>query len=1086
MADPVEPLARTELGPGVLQPTIATANERPSTMHLDAPAIPGYRITRILGAGGMGTVYAAEQDAPRRQVAIKVLQSRSGSALARFKAEAEIMARLDHAGIARVLEAGEAEGHPFLVMEYVDGTTLDQFTKNITLGRKLDLFGALCDAVQHAHLKGVIHRDLKPSNVMVRAEDHRVVVLDFGIARLAADDDKTPLHTRAGELIGTPLYMSPEQAMLRADQVDVRTDVYTLGVMLYELACGELPYETRDAPLPILTYMICEDPPISLAKRGPQWRGDLDAITQHALAKEPANRYQSVASLAADVQRFRNGESVSVRTPTSLERARAFVRRRPVLAAALAGAVIALAVFATIVTVLWRDASHARHVAETAQAHTERARAELESRTNQLVLRQARVALGRDPTEALAWLATLTPRDVDAGTAWAIAHEAVARGVAKEVLKGHADEVHWIEPLPGTGFVSAGYDGRVIVWDPDQRPIYAAKGRAHLARPAPIGSQIAIGGDDGDLRIVDHRGTLLAQLAGHIGDVQHLAWSRDGTWLASGDDHGNVFLWPKGAAPGKLLAHGKSAIGDVAFSADGTALVAGDHDGHVAQWDVASGAELDVVVPKDVVQTWTDGAHAAVVDGNGAVHWWKREGAALVVERVTATGLNCKRAVFATDGTWALLGGVGGVVTRVIGDKIEPLAHFHAQARTVAISNDGRWVASGADDGELEARDLTTGQVIALHGHTGGIRHVTFAGSSLLSSDSDGVVRRWELASIPSTVLDTRGDPTERMAVARDGSMIAWVDTSGQVGLWTFATDRYTQLGHVDGRPTAVAIVDGTVVTGTAEGVVTWWLDKPVRQELHAIIKQIATGHDLVAIASSLGPIAMFTGVGTPRPALAGHPNGSDAVAIDPTSTLVVSGGQDRVIRVWRVADGTQLAALEGPVGDTYFAIVTADRIVVGSNGGTVLAWPRNGEQIDAKARVLVMQHTGAVTALATSATSIVSAGRDATLARAAVVRGAIRPAEVAPIPNAAVAVAVDDQGIVRAVTRNSAAIRWSPNQAPAVEIDHGVRDGAGSPAGRWIESFDDGTFVMADLEIRSFAELNATVRAATTYKLKN
>ena len=1086
MADPAEPLARTELGPGVAQSTNMTANERSSTPYLDAPTIPGYRITRILGEGGMGTVYGAEQDAPRRQVAIKVLQGRSGSALARFKAEAEIMARLDHVGIARVLEAGESEGHPFLVMDHVAGTTLDIFTKGLDVGRKLDLFGALCEAVQHAHLKGVIHRDLKPSNVMVRSDDHRVVVLDFGIARLAADDDKTPSSTRAGELIGTPLYMSPEQAMLRADQVDVRTDVYTLGVMLYELVCGALPYETRDAPLPILTCMICEVPPIALSKRDPQWRGDLDAITQQALAKDPAKRYQSVAALADDVQRFCDGVPVSVRTPTSLERARAFVRRRPVLAATIAGSALALAVFVAIVTVLWRDASHARGAAESARVRTEIARAELESRSNQLVLRQARAALGRDPTEALAWLATLTPRDVDTGTAWAIVHEAIARGVAKDVLKGHIDEVHWIEPLPGAGFVSAGYDGRVIVWDPGQRVIYAAKGRAHLARPAPAGQQIAIGGDDGDLRVVDHKGTLLAQLAGHVGDVQHLAWSRDGVWLASGDDHGNVFLWPKGGTPGTLIAHGTSAIGDVAFSADGSTLVAGDHDGHVAQWDIATGTELDVVVPKDVVQTWTDGAHAAAVDGNGSVHWWKRVGSTLVVDHVTPTGLNCKRAVFAADGTWAVLGGVGGVVTRVIGNKVEPLAHFHAQSRTVAISNDGRWVASGADDGELEARDLMTGQVIALHGHTGRIRHVAFAGSALLSGDSDGIVRRWELAAIPPTVLDTRGDPTERMVVAHDGSMLAWVDTSGQVGAWTFADHRYTQLGHVDGRPTAVAIVDGTVVTGTAEGVVTWWLAQPVRQELHAIIKQMAAGHDLVAVASSLGPIAMFSAAGTPRRALAGHPNGSDAVAIDPGSTLVVSGGQDRVIRVWRVADGAQLAALEGPVGDADFAIVTAERIVVGSNGGTVLAWPRNGDQIDAKARVLVMQHTGAVTALAMSSTAIVSAGRNATLARAAIVGGAIRPAEVATIPNAAIAVAIDDHDIVRAVTRNSAAIRWSPNQAPAVEIDHGVRDGAGSPSGRWIESFDDGTFVIADQGIHSFADLNSAIRAATTYKLKN
>src|SRR3569623_361214 len=431
---------------------------------------------------------------------------------------------------------------------------------------------------------------------MGRADDDRVVVLDFGVARLAADDGRTPSTTRAGELIGTPLYMSPEQARLRADEVAVRTDVYTLGVMLYELLCGELPYDARDVPLPILTCMICEDPPIALAKRDPAFADDLDAITHQALAKDPAQRDQSVAALAADVQRFRDGMPVSVRVPTAFERLRAFVRRRPVVAATVAGSLVALAAFALEVTYLWRDASHARATAEAAQERSVVARAERESRGNQLILRQARVALGRDPTEALGWLATLTARDVDADTAWEIEHEAVARGVAHDVLRGHVDEVHWVEAMPGGGFVSAGYDGRVIVWDPQPRPIFAAKkGRVPLARPAPDNKQIAIGADGGDLRIVTRAGALLAQQPGHIGDVQHMAWAPDGAWLVTGDAHGNVLLWPHARAPATALVHGPAAIGAV------------DHDCHLWQWQVATVARAEAVVGADLVQTWSDG-----------------------------------------------------------------------------------------------------------------------------------------------------------------------------------------------------------------------------------------------------------------------------------------------------------------------------------------------------------------------------------------------------------------------------------------------------------------------------------------------
>ncbi|MGE5185061.1 MAG: serine/threonine-protein kinase, partial [Acidobacteriota bacterium] len=420
----------------------------------------------MLGEGGMGTVYEAEQVSPRRRVAIKVLESASGSALLRFQTEAQIMARLDHPGIARVLEAGDAGGKPFLAMEYVDGATLDRYAKNLPLARKLALFAELCDPVHYAHLKGVIHRDLKPSNVMVTV-DGKVVVLDFGIARLVHDDGSTPKATRAGELVGTPIYMSPEQAQLRADQVDARTDVYTLGVMLYELACGELPYDAREVPLPILTVLICEEPAVPLGKRDPALRGDLEAIAMQALAKDPALRYQSVAALADDVRRFLQGLPVSVRTPTALERAVRFVRRRPMLAAAIGGSLTALVTFAAVVTSLWLDAG--------------RARRSLESRTNQLVLRTAREALARDPTEALGWLQTLTSRDVDPGIAWAIADEALARGVAHDVLRAHVDEVHWVEPIDG-GFVSGGYDGRAIVWDPRPRVVFASPhGRVHVA-----------------------------------------------------------------------------------------------------------------------------------------------------------------------------------------------------------------------------------------------------------------------------------------------------------------------------------------------------------------------------------------------------------------------------------------------------------------------------------------------------------------------------------------------------------------------------------------------------------------------------
>ncbi len=827
-----------------------------------------------------------------------------------------------------------------------------------------------------------------------------------------------------------------------------------------------------------MTMMITEDPPIPLAKRDPTLRGDLDAIAGKALAKDPRERYQSVAALADDLRRYLDGRPVSVRTPGAPERLRRFVKRRPLVAIGIAGGIVAAATFATVVTALWLDARTARATAEVATGAAISARDALEARGNQLVLGTARAALDRDPTEAVAWLATLTPRGVDPETAWSVLDEALARGVAIDVLKGHTDEVHWVEPLPnGDGFVTGGYDGKAIVWEaPKLAPhtvLTAKRGRVHTVRPSPDGKLLAIGCDHGEAHVTTREGRVLATMSGHKGDVQHIAWSPDGAWLATADDHGNTWVWPKGMTPGKRLTEGDKPIGGVEFSDDGTALIAGDHDGHVWMWNVGTWTAHTGETGADLITAWSDGTHVAVADSAGTVHRWHATAApALVLDSAVATKLNAKRAYFVKGGAWVAFGGVGGAVTRVEGDTIETLdAPHRSQVRSLAVSEDGRWIADGGDDGTLLLRDRRSGRELVLRGHSGRIRHVELAHGFLLSSDSEGVVRRWELPASPALFQAGTGV----VLMTHDGERLAAIDDAGDIWEWSIAEGQRTRVGHQDGRVTALALAAGTVVTGTAEGVVAWWLPEPVRATLKGSVTAIATSADRVAVATTAGPIALFSPVGAALATLAGHAGGTEALAFDARGELLASGGQDRSLRLWR-RDGS-MAAIDGMEADLHYVRFTSSLLVAAGNDGVVQAWSLDGTTV--KTAYPIAKHTGAITALTAGDRAIASAGRDNVVTVVTLAQGVPKVASSRAVSSAAVALAVTAE-TVRTVSRAGAVERLDA-AATIVEIDHGVRTGL-QLGDRWFVAHDDGAIVL-DAMTRPPTSLEAAIAHATHYR---
>jgi tetratricopeptide (TPR) repeat protein len=338
------------------------------------PTIPGYVVGDVLGAGGMGVVYRALQLVPQREVAIKVLQAGAlEPTLQRlFQREIEVLARLVHPSIAGIHGAGVTEeGQPFFSMELVDGVTLTEHAARQTgspravLRERVELGVQLCDAIHHAHQRGVIHRDLKPANVLVTTVDGapRVKVLDFGLARLT-DADLGPggTQTRFGVVQGTIPYMSPEQARGDPAAIDIRTDVYALGVILYQLLGGALPYEVAGTPLPKALEIICEQPP-----RPAGLDRDLETIVQTALEKDPARRYLSAAALAGDLERYLAGQPILARPPSTLYQLRKLLARHRLLVGLVLLVVVAATSFAVVATLGARRERQLREAAVAAQ-----------------------------------------------------------------------------------------------------------------------------------------------------------------------------------------------------------------------------------------------------------------------------------------------------------------------------------------------------------------------------------------------------------------------------------------------------------------------------------------------------------------------------------------------------------------------------------------------------------------------------------------------------------------------------------------------------------------------------------------------
>ncbi|MCH7799304.1 MAG: protein kinase [Planctomycetes bacterium] len=479
-----------------------------------------FRLKHVLGSGGMGTVYLAVQDEPRRDVALKLMKHgiASRSALRRFKFEAQLLARLRHPGIAQIYESGTHDdgsgGVPYFAIEYIPGALpLTTYAKErkLDIGERLDLFTEVCDAVAHGHQKGIIHRDLKPDNILVDSRG-RPRIIDFGVAR-ATDSDLavTTLQTDLHQIIGTLQYMSPEQCGNDALDIDTSSDVYALGVVLYELLCDQLPYDISSSLLPAAVETIRTQEPARPSTINRALKGDLETIVLKALNKGRDRRYRTAADFGDDIRRYLNDEAIVARPPSLAYLLRLLARRHRGVFAGVATAAAAL-VLATAASTYFAVREGRAHVkANNALVGRDAA------------LDKAQAALGH--AERQAYVANILAADLaiqmnDVATArrrlesapehlrrweWHFLHNRLDRSVA--TLRGH------------TAYVLS------VAFSPD-------------------GARLATGSGDNTVKLWDAAtGEEIMTLRGHTAGVTSVAFSPDGARLATGSDDNTVKLW---------------------------------------------------------------------------------------------------------------------------------------------------------------------------------------------------------------------------------------------------------------------------------------------------------------------------------------------------------------------------------------------------------------------------------------------------------------------------------------------------------------------------------------------------------------
>ncbi|HSS03129.1 MAG TPA: protein kinase, partial [Kofleriaceae bacterium] len=906
-----------------LPPTLEGEAERAPVVEVECLAADDpdrYEQVSEHARGGLGRVVRALDRRLCRTVAVKELLRHDPSNEARFMREAMITARLEHPGIVPVHEAGRwPNGDPYYVMKLVEGRTLKELiTERALLRDRLGLLPhviAVADAVGYAHSEGVIHRDLKPSNVIVGAFGETIVV-DWGLARDRKRDLPEPseemltasgsgVSTVSGKVVGTPAYMSPEQA--RGDVVDERADVYALGAVLYEVLAG-MPPHADATPQAVLDRVIA-GPPRPLPMVVPGVPGELATIVRKAMARDPDARYLNGIAIAEDLRRFTTGKLVSAHSYSTwaLVRKR-LARHRGVVAVAIAS----MLVLGVMAVESFRRVVAERNIARSQRGLAEDALTNAEKRKRELVLLQAETALPKDPTAALAWLKTYDVGADDRSKVVDVIDEALAMGVARHVFR------------PGDWVLDAQF--------------------------TPDGTTLVAAVRDGVIRTYDVRTGRATELGKALSVPETLLLSPDGQFALTGGGMGEVIAWPlHGGVPRLVVESTGRTILRMKLSNDGRQLLI-EREASAPQVVALEGGKPKLLGPTTglryavAADDWsrvvllTSANEVGVVEpGSESARSLARTDKAIGFLAISPRG----DLVIMHDGTTIWSVPFAGGVPRAI-------AHYDGGLKTVVWSPDARTMAIGGSRPEIELVDVATGAITELRGHSDAIYTVEFSrdGSELLSASDDATARVWRLANHTAIVLRGHDDDVYRARFSADEHSVATSSLDGSTRVWSIddpSSTMYVEGETIDGVRftgdraivhTSTAIARWDLATGKREPLFTW------SNEAHNLgYGMESPDGEHAVIPNADGSLALRDRDGSSK-LLRGHRGLITHVEFTRESGALLSSSSDGTLRRWDVASGTGAILIEGTTPIRGFAVARDGRIAAQAGDTAYLIYP--------------------------------------------------------------------------------------------------------------------------------------------------